>query len=177
MGSLTNSGNTRAVVRAGARGLLAAMAMTGIRNVAAAIGPHEKTPPQALMDEHAPPSVHRLPERHRQAITELAHWGYGAVGGVVYGMLPREVRTHPATGPAYGLAAWLAFEALFAPALRLRHVHEHGFLWRAVGALDHTLYGIVVAGRLAPEPVQGDRRRSQRRRLIPRARFNRLLRA
>ncbi|MGP4023921.1 hypothetical protein [Actinomadura sp. 3N407] len=140
------------VVRAGARGLVAAMAMTGVRTVTAAIGPHEQTPPEAIVERHVP-MLRKLPERHQQALTELLHWTYGAAGGTVYGLLPRRVRGNPASGPVYGLAIWLGFEVGIAPLLGVRHVHEHGFEWRAVVALDHLLYGIVVGGRLAPEPA------------------------
>jgi hypothetical protein len=150
MGSGKERRGGGAVIRAGARGLIAAMAMTGVRTVTAAVGPREKSPPEAIMEKHAP-FLGRLPERHRAAVTELAHWTYGAGGGVAFGMLPRRVRVHPFTGPAYGLAIWLGFETVIAPVLGVRYAREHGFLWRAVVALDHILYGIVVAGRLAPE--------------------------
>jgi hypothetical protein len=139
-----------AVVRAAARGLVAAMAMTGVRTVTAAIGAEEKSPPEAIVEKHVP-IVQRLPQRHRQALTELAHWAYGAGGGAVFGLLPGRVRTHPAMGPAYGLTVWLSFETVIAPVLGVQHARQHSVLWRAVVALDHILYGIVVAGRLAPE--------------------------
>jgi hypothetical protein len=141
-----------AVVRAGARGLVAAMAMTGIRTVTAAVGPHEKSPPEAIVDEHAPRPVQELPSRHREALTELAHWGYGAAGGVAFGMLPRRIRTHISAGPLYGLALWLTFEVGIAPALGVEHARQRQALWRTVIAFDHVLYGVMVAGRLAPEP-------------------------
>jgi hypothetical protein len=34
-----------------------------------------------------------------------------------------------------------------APVLGVRHAREHRVLWRLMVALDHVLYGIVVAGR------------------------------
>ncbi|HEU5161177.1 MAG TPA: hypothetical protein VFU43_29550 [Streptosporangiaceae bacterium] len=141
-----------AVVRAGARGLVAAMAMTGTRTVTAAVGPHEKSPPEAIVDEHAPRQIRELSSRHREALTELAHWGYGTAGGVAFGLLPRRFRGHVAAGPLYGLALWLTFELAIAPALGVAHARRHQALWRAVIAGDHVLYGVMVAGRLAPEP-------------------------
>lgn len=129
------------------------MAMTGTRTVTAAVGPHEKSPPEAIVEEHAPKPVLELPERHRQAFTELAHWGYGAAGGILFGMLPRRIRTHASAGPVYGLALWLTFELAIAPALGVKHARQRQALWRAVIAFDHVLYGVVVAGRLAPEPL------------------------
>jgi hypothetical protein len=75
-----------AIARSGARGLLAAMAMTGMRTVTANLGLLEKSPPAAIVEQRAPRGIQR------------------------------------------------------------RLVH------RAMLALDHSLYGVVVAGRLAPAP-------------------------
>ena len=141
-----------AVVRAGVRGLVAAMAMTGTRTVTASIGHQEQSPPEAIVEEYAPPQVRWLPERHREAIIELLHWTYGAGGGVVFGLLPARVRGHPVSGPVYGLAVWLAFELGVAPLLGVERSKQRHVLWPAMVALDHVLYGVVVAGRLAPEP-------------------------
>lgn len=158
----TNAGT---VARAGARGLVGAMAMTGVRTVTAAVGPHEQSPPEAIVDQRLP-VLRRVPERHQRAFTELLHWTYGTMTGAAYGMLPRRVRAHPASGPVYGLVAWLGFEVGMAPALGVRHVHEHGVAWRAGMVLDHLLYGVIVGGRLAPEP---EPRRDRVRRAVRRA--------
>jgi hypothetical protein len=146
-------GNRALVIRAGARGLVAAMAMTGSRTVTAALAPEERTPPQAIVEEHAPLAVRRLTAYQRQAMTELFHWAYGAGGGLVFGLLPPRVRGLPGTGVVYGLVVWLAFEAGIAPLLKIQQVKERPVLWRTAMALDHVLYGVVVAGRLAPEPA------------------------
>jgi hypothetical protein len=142
------------LARAGARGMVAAMAMTGVRTVTAGIGEREKTPPQVIVDKHAPPQLLKLPDQHRRALTELMHWTYGAGGGVVFGLLPAAVRRHPAAGPAYGLAAWTAFELGLAPLLGLERARRHSVLAPALVAADHVLYGVVVAGQLAPEPAR-----------------------
>jgi hypothetical protein len=144
---VTTTTNRWATARAGARGLIGAMAMTGLRTVTAAVGRHEHSPPEAIVEEKAPGLVRRLPERSRGAVIEAVHWTYGTGGGVVFGLLPADVRRHPAAGPAYGLAIWLAFELGIAPLLGVRHARERRVLWRALVALDHVLYGIVVAGR------------------------------
>jgi hypothetical protein len=134
------------------------MAMTGLRTVTAAVGRQEQSPPEAIVEEKAPGIVRGLPERSRNAVIEVAHWTYGTGGGIVFGLLPAAVRRHPAAGPAYGLAIWLAFELGIAPALGVRHAHRRRVLWRLLVALDHVLYGLVVAGRLAPEtPVAPER--------------------
>ncbi|TMR00749.1 hypothetical protein ETD83_15955 [Actinomadura soli] len=158
MKPLIRSRDTGAIVRAGARGLVAAMAMTGARTVTAAMGPHEKSPPEAIVEKHLP-LVYRLPERHREAVIELAHWTYGSAGGAAYGMLPERVRAHGASGPVYGLVFWLGFEIGIRPLLGVKHAHERRVAWRIVLALDHVLYGLVVAGRFAPEPSRRPRGR------------------
>jgi hypothetical protein len=155
-------GNRTAVIRAGARGLVAAMAMTGSRTVTAALAPQERTPPQAIVEEQAPIAVHRLTAYQREALTELLHWAYGTGGGLVFGLLPPRIRGLAGAGVLYGLAFWLGFEAVIAPLLNIEQVKERPVLWRTALALDHVLYGVVVAGRLAPEPENRTRRAARR---------------
>jgi hypothetical protein len=128
------------------------MVMTGLRTVTAAVGRRETSPPQAIIEARAPAIARRLPERSHRAMIEAAHWTYGTAGGMVFGLLPGRVRRHAATGPAYGLSIWLLFELGIAPALGIRHARERRVLWRVMVAMDHVLYGVVVADRLAPEP-------------------------
>lgn len=138
--------------RAGARGLVAAMAMTGMRTATANVGLMERSPPEALVERHAPRRIQQLSEGGRTAVTELAHWSYGAAGGAMFGLLPTRVRAWQWTGPLYGLAVWLSFEAGIAPLVGVQRPKQSRAIGRAVVALDHVLYGVVVAGRLAPEP-------------------------
>jgi hypothetical protein len=142
-----------ATLRAAARGLVAAMAMTGSRTVSAGLAPEEQTPPEAIVSRHAPKPFERLPRKRRAAVTELAHWAYGTGGGVVFGLLPARVRRVPGAGVAYGLLIWLAFELAIGPALGAARTRRRPVLWRTLIAGDHILYGLVVAGRLAPEPA------------------------
>ncbi|MGW5481546.1 hypothetical protein [Streptomyces sp. NPDC004008] len=144
--------NWPSISRAGARGLVAAMAMSGIRTVTSGFAPEEQTPPEAIVEKHAPAAFGRLEEHHRQAVTELFHWAYGAGGGMVFGLLPERVRRFPGAGGAYGVAIWLGFEMGVGPMLGIERVKHREVLWRMVIALDHVMYGVVVAGRLAPEP-------------------------
>jgi hypothetical protein len=143
-----------AIARASARGLLAAMAMSGMRGFTANIGLLKESPPKAIVERHAPEKVQRLSPEQKSAIAELAHWAYGAAGGAAFGLLPAGVRADPRTGPVYGLGIWLLFEFGIAPLLGIRHPRDRRrrLLHRVMLALDHSLYGIVVAGRLAPAP-------------------------
>jgi hypothetical protein len=144
---------TEAVARASARGLVAAMAMTGLRVVTTGTGLLERTPPDTIVDQAAPAAVAELPPEQRTVVTELAHWAYGAVGGAAYGALASHWRIRPWAGPAYGIGLWLAFEVALAPLLNLEYAREKRVAWRAMVIVDHLLYGVVVAGRLAPEPA------------------------
>jgi hypothetical protein len=139
------------VAGASARGLVAAMAMTGLRVVTTRSGLLEQTPPQAIVEQAAPPLVSELPRQRRELVTELAHWGYGAAGGAAYALLTARVRHRRWLGPAYGVGLWLAFETVLAPALRLEYARDRRFAWRAMIILDHLLYGAMVAGRLTPQ--------------------------
>jgi hypothetical protein len=133
------------IARSAARGIVAAMAMTGLRTVTEGLGWLERSPPDAIADEHARELLHRAKLNSDVAI-ELAHWGYGGFGGAAFGMLPERFRRHAWSGPLYGLAIWLAFETGLAPLLGLRHAEQKKVVARLANAADHVLYGVVVAG-------------------------------
>ncbi len=86
-----------------------------------------------------------MPRKRRRTAIELAHWSFGAGCGVVFGMLPDEIRRRPWVGPAYGLAVWLGFELGLAPALGLSHAKQPRPAERLGTALDHLLYGLVLS--------------------------------
>jgi hypothetical protein len=92
-----------AITRAGARGVMAAMAMTGLRNLTTAAGLVAQTPPEAILQQRAPKLLAQLPEDRRQAAVEALHWTYGAAGGAAFGLLPRAARRHAWVGPTYGV--------------------------------------------------------------------------
>lgn len=134
------------VLRAGARGAVAAMAMTGLRRLSTTLGPIERTPPERILQERAPQIFYRVPVERRPALVEAAHIGYGTVGGMLLGSLPRQwrYRHRDWLGPAYGMLFWTGYELVIAPALGLaqgrRPLSEHLAL-----LADHLLYGIMVA--------------------------------
>jgi hypothetical protein len=134
------------LLRGSARGVIAAMAMTGMRTVSSGLGLLKQAPPEEIATEALPTLLRRVPpENHDQAI-QLAHWVYGGGAGAVFGMLPAPIRRHVWAGPAYGFAIWLVFEAGIAPILGLR-VRDRGTSERVAIAADHVLYGLVVAAR------------------------------
>ena len=144
------SGGT--VARSAARGVIAAMAMTGMRRVSTGLGLLEQTPPDAIAEQEPTMSglLDRIPPDYRDEAIELAHWAYGALGGAAFGLLaPRGIRTRWA-GPLYGLAVWGLFETGLVPLLGLEHAKERKVVSRVLTAADHLLYGTVVGS--APWP-------------------------
>ncbi|MBE1485402.1 hypothetical protein [Plantactinospora soyae] len=137
-------GLATAVARGGARGGVAAMAMSGFRQVTTAFDLVQRTPPEAVLLQTAPNLFRRVPVGRRQALVELLHWSYGAAGGVLFGLLPRRVRRQGWIGPVYGFAFWAVFEAGVSPVLGIDQ-RRHGIREQLALLADHLLYGTVVA--------------------------------
>jgi len=137
------------LLRAAARGLSGAMMMSAVRQATIHLGLMREPPPETMVRGGTPALVEELDEGTRRAVTEIAHWAYGAGGGAAYALLPERLRRPPWAGPAYGVALWLGYELALAPLLRERHPQGRT-AGRAMVALDHALYGLVVAGRFPP---------------------------
>jgi hypothetical protein len=127
------------------RGAIGAMAMTGMRRFAVEMGMLHRPPPQQIVREAAPGLRRAAPTGRERAVEEVAHWAYGAGGGVAFAVLPDAVRRLPWAGPAYGLTLWLGFELVLAPVLGLSHHRRNGVVARVVLMVDHALYGLVLS--------------------------------
>jgi Family of unknown function (DUF6789) len=126
------------------RGVVGAMAMSGIRLFAQHLGLIREDPPARVARKQAKGLMRRVPRRRRGAVVEAIHWAMGGALGLVFGLLPERVRMQPWSGPVYGFLTWLGFDAVVAPALGLKqrrwpHGHE-----RAVFLVDHLLFGLVL---------------------------------
>jgi hypothetical protein len=140
------------VLHAAARGAVAAVALTGLRRLTGNLGSVEQTPPDAIFKQKTHGLIGLVPRKKRRAAVELAHWGYGAGGGVAFALLPDSVRRTPWAGPIYGLAVWLGFELGIAPALGLTQSKKPRPVDRAGLAADPLLYGLVLnEGRARPQ--------------------------
>jgi hypothetical protein len=128
------------------RGAIGAMAMTGIRVVTAGLNLLPKDPPEEIFEGALPHFLELVPREYRDEAIELAHWGYGVVGGTMFALLPAAIRRQRWSGPAYGIATWSFFEGVLAPMLGLRKPSERPTSERAAIIADHVLYGMVVAG-------------------------------
>jgi hypothetical protein len=139
-------GNGSDHATAALRGVVAAMAMTGLRAVTEGLGLLEEPPPDEIARRGVPSLFARVPADYRTAAVQLSHWAFGAAAGTAFALVPERARRRRLAGPAYGLAVWLAFETVLAPALGLR-VESRPARERLVLALDHALYGAVVGAR------------------------------
>jgi hypothetical protein len=123
------------IVHAKLRGVIGAMAMTGLRVFATHAGLIREDPPARL--------VRKRRGRRPRWIVELVHWAMGGMLGILYGLLPEPLRRRPWLGPVYGLLAWLGFDAVVSPALGLERNWPKG-RERAVFVVDHLLFGFVL---------------------------------
>ncbi|MEJ7891254.1 MAG: DUF6789 family protein [Solirubrobacteraceae bacterium] len=121
-----------------ARGTVGAMAMSGIRVVSMETGLLERPPPQQIFRE-------KVPAEQARVVEELAHWFYGGVGGVMFALLPKFLKRAPAAGPAYGVALWLGYELVLAPALDLSHHKRNGIGGQLAVLADHAVYGALLS--------------------------------
>lgn len=133
------------MVRTGTRGVIAAMAMSGLRQATTSLNLVQNSPPKSVMKKLAPGLLQRLPGNQHPALLAVAHWGYGLGAGLAFGAFPRHLRHRLWMGPLYGMALLVVFHVGIAPALRIEQrltdVPEQFAL-----VADHLLYGIVVAG-------------------------------
>jgi hypothetical protein len=135
------------VAPAAKRGVVGAMAMTGMRRVTVGLGLVPKPPPVEIATEGMPSLFSRVPANLREEAVELAHWGYGAAAGAAFGALPPVLRCHRWSGPLYGLATWAFYEAVVTPALGLSGPKQRSTAERAAIIADHLLYGAIVGAR------------------------------
>jgi hypothetical protein len=97
------------------------------------------------MRQRARGLIRRVPRNRRRATVELAHWGYGAVGGMTFALLPASLRRRAWAGPVYGLVTWFGFELGLAPLLGLTQAQKLRLAERLALAADHLLYGLVLS--------------------------------
>ncbi len=158
MSERAEPGKSSLILQAGGWGVVGAMAMSGMRTMTSELGLVGETPPEAVAKQGANTLLKQVPPKLRGAAIELTHWGFGAVGGSLFGVLPRRVRRRGWTGPAYGLLVWLSFELGLAPALGLSQARRLRLSERAAFAADHLLYGLILAkGLESQQPNDHDR--------------------
>jgi len=133
------------------RGIVGAMAMTGVRQLASQARVIREDPPARMARKQAKGLLRTVPRRKRGAVIELIHWVMGAVFGLAFGLLPESIRMKAWAGPAYGFLVWLGFEAVIAPAAGLKQRRWPHGVERAVFLVDHLLFGLVLT-EMRPRP-------------------------
>jgi hypothetical protein len=132
------------MIHAAFRGIVGAMAMTGVRQFASQAQVIGDDPPARMARKQGKGLLRTVPRRKRGAVVELIHWVMGAVFGLGFGVLPESIRLRAWAGPAYGFLVWLGFETVASPGLGLkRRRWPHG-KERAVFVVDHLLFGLVL---------------------------------
>jgi uncharacterized membrane protein YagU involved in acid resistance len=124
------------IIHAKLRGVIGAMAMTGMRVFAVHAGLIREDPPSRL--------VRRRRGRRPRWVVELVHWAMGGVFGIGFGLLPDELRRRRWSGPVYGLLVWVGFDAGVAPTLVLTERDWPKGRERAVFIADHLVFGFVL---------------------------------
>ena len=140
-----SAGHVAHIAHGAMRGVVAAMAMTGLRAFTISLGLVDEPPPRAILRQKSRGLFQVAGKRNRRALQELMHWGYGAAGGAGFAALPEGVRRQPWFGPLYGVAVWLGFEAVQAPLLGLKQAKQLRPLERVTLAADHLVYGFVLS--------------------------------
>ena len=127
------------------RGVIGAMAMTGMRQLTHGLGLVDETPPESILRRQTKGLLRLVPRKRRRVALTAIHWGVGGMGGLMFGALPDGVRRTRWAGPAWGVLMLVGYQTAVSPALGLRHhrstdVQEWGAL-----AVDHLLYGLVLS--------------------------------
>lgn len=133
------------ILHATFRGIIGAMAMTGLRLFASHSGLIREAPPSRLARKRAHGLVKLAPRRRRESVVELIHWSMGGAFGAGYGALPESVRKRSWSGPLYGFAVWMGFDTVVAPVLGLNQKDWPKGRERAVFMLDHVMFGLVLS--------------------------------
>ena len=144
-GSATSDSTRGRLAHGTLRGIVAAMAMTGMRSFTVSLHLVQEAPPQAIARQKVHGVLRIVPKGFRRAVQELIHWSYGAVGGGAFALLPAKVRMRAGAGPLYGIVLWVGFELGVAPVLGLSQAKKpRPIEWVALAA-DHALYGLVLS--------------------------------
>jgi hypothetical protein len=127
------------------RGVIGAMAMTGMRQITEDLGLIRETPPESIMRRRSRRVFSRIPRKRRKTAVVLLHWATGAAGGFGFGILPDDVRRTPWAGPAWGLLILASYQRGVAPLMGLPQSERPKLTERAVLVADHLLYGFVLS--------------------------------
>lgn len=112
------------MLRGAAAGLVATVPMTVAMEALRACLPREQVrrmPPREVVDRTVEKTgeADELDEQTRTAITTVAHFGFGAAAGALYGALAGKRRSTATAGIIYGLSVWALAYGVGLPSLGL----------------------------------------------------------
>lgn len=146
----------RAVGRGAVAGVVATLAMSVPMLAATQLGLVRRQAPRHITDrllQRTGLAGQVRDEDSRDALAAANHLGFGAAGGVIFGLLSRHLppsAPRVAAGMAYGAMIWTVSYAGWAPALRLMPVPDDDEPARPALMLGaHLVYGAVL-GALTP---------------------------
>ncbi len=139
----------RAARGAGA-GLIATIPMSAVMFAAQRLGPVDELDPEIITETGLEAARVEASESTQNLLSTLAHLGFGAGVGAVYGLLSPRLRRAPLlTGPLYGLAVCGASYQGWIPAMGIAPpLSRRDPARRWMQILSHLVYGTVL-GRLA----------------------------
>ena len=132
------------------RGVVGAMAMTGVRQLTSGVGLVDETPPESILRRRTKGLLRLVPRKQRRMAVIAVHWSVGGAGGLVFGALPEDVRRTRWAGPAWGMAMLVVYQTAVAPALGLKQAKDPDLTEWAALAADHLLYGFVLSEESSP---------------------------
>jgi hypothetical protein len=135
----------RNLVRGTAGGVLATAVMSVVMVAGEKAGLMGDQPPKRIVRAALPGHRHR-PKPGEGVLGAIAHFGFGAGAGALYGLLSRGRRVPPPLGVAYALGIWVGSYAGWVPRLGILPSIPHDRPGRPlVMGTAHVVYGAALA--------------------------------
>jgi Family of unknown function (DUF6789) len=135
-------------IRGGVAGILATIAMSLPMLAARRSGLIDRQPPEEITDRLASSASAPLEGSGLTFGTAVAHIGFGALAGILYGSITRHLgvgRTGAWLGPAYGLLIWaLGYRGILPRLGLIRTTDEAGGARDGVMLFAHLVFGAVL---------------------------------
>jgi hypothetical protein len=127
-------------------GTAGAVVMSGWFRVSRRAGFMRERPPQRIVRTVVLPGSKERPRTAERPLGELAHLGFGASTGALFGLLTGRARPRVRTGVLYALAVWAVSYQGWIPAVGIMPFAHRDRPGRAVTMLTaHVPYGVVLA--------------------------------